>query len=469
MVADGGPAQSTRSTGRWAIDRLAYCCCSQLNRNRHNQRFVRDTRKCSTKNGRLELMHWIFVFILACSLAIQAFLVLGFVMRVWRYRVPLIEDHTCPSVAIVLCLRGSDPFLQRTVEGLLRQDYPNYRAVIVVDHSNDPANAILAQAMKVAHACRVDTIVLDPTNDRCSLKCASLVQAVCFLKDEVSLIALLDADTIPHPTWLRELATALVPNDVGAATGNRWYMPKVLSLASMIRYFWNAAAIVQMYWFNIAWGGTLAFKLEAVHRAGLLERWSTAFCEDTMSFSELRKAGYRVSFVPSLMMINRENCNLDGFYSWVKRQLLAARLYHPSWFAVVGHGVSSAGVLAIGCGWCLYNLMVGTLDQAMILLCSMVLFQLGLSLLIVPMEFAVRRIVRGRGESVQWISMSAALSWSRAIFATQVVYTSALFGCLIMRRVKWRGVQYEIRGPWDIVRSGYEPYSEDRLDSHESI
>ncbi len=414
-------------------------------------------------------MHWIFVSILACSLAIQAFLALGFVIRVWRYRVPLIEDNVCPSVAIVLCLRGSDPFLQRTVEGLLHQDYPNYRALVVVDHSKDPANAILTQALKTPHACRVDTIILDPTNDRCSLKCASLVQAVRFLKDEVKVMALLDADTIPHPTWLRELVTALAPNDVGAATGNRWYMPKDLSLASMVRYLWNAAAIVQMYWYNIAWGGTLAFKLEAVHRAGLIERWSAAFCEDTMSFSELRKAGYRVAFVPGLMMVNRENCTLLGYYSWVKRQLLAARLYHPSWFAVVGHGVSSAVVLTIGCVWCLYSTAVGSWDQAMILLFAMVFFQVGLSLLIVPMELAIRRAVRGRGESAQWVTLDAALSGAIAVFATQVVYTSALFGCLLMRRVKWRGVQYEIRGPWNIVRSSYEPYQEVRLDSNESL
>ena len=78
--------------------------------------------------------------------------------------------------------------------------------------------------------------------------------------DSQSNLPLADADTIAHPTWLRELAGALADPTVGAATGNRWYMPDEISAAAMVRYLWNAAAIVQMYCYRIAWGGTLAVK-----------------------------------------------------------------------------------------------------------------------------------------------------------------------------------------------------------------
>ena len=56
-----------------------------------------------------------------------------------------------------------------------------------------------------------------------------------------------------------------------------------------------------------------------------------------MLYRELQKHKQRVVFVPSLMMVNRESCDLLGFLRWMRRQLLTARLYHPRWIAVAGH------------------------------------------------------------------------------------------------------------------------------------
>ena len=78
----------------------------------------------------------------------------------------------------------------------------------------------------------------------------------------------------------------------------------------------------------------------------LKERWGKAFCEDTMLFEVLRKQGLKVAFVPSLMMVNREACDVPGYSSWVRRQLLTARLYHPRWLAVAGHGLMTSLVQA---------------------------------------------------------------------------------------------------------------------------
>ena len=98
------------------------------------------------------------------------------------------------------------------------------------------------------------------------------------------------ADTIPHRTWLRELAAALADEQVGAATGNRWYMPQQPTWGSLVRLFWNAAAIVQMWFYGIAWGGTLAVKTKVFRESDLLERWGNAFCEDTMTFAALKRS-----------------------------------------------------------------------------------------------------------------------------------------------------------------------------------
>ena len=64
----------------------------------------------------------------------------------------------------------------------------------------------------------------------------------------------------------------------------------------------------------------------------------------------LARQGMRVAFVPSLMMVNRERCRMGGFFFWLRRQLLAARLYHPAWPAVAVHGIGMPLLLAAAVG-----------------------------------------------------------------------------------------------------------------------
>ena len=254
---------------------------------------------------------------------------------------------TPPRTAIVLCLRGRDPFLEKCLESLLKQDYPDYQLHVVVDNRQDPAWQVAESLANRYGADRVCIETLDERRDTCSLKCSSVTQAIGRLDESFQVAALVDADTMPHPSWLGELTAPLADEHIGAATGNRWYMPGTGSWGALVRYLWNAAAVVQMYWYEIAWGGTLAVKRKVIDELGLLDRWRHAFCEDTMLCRQLGKHGLRVKFVPSLMMVNREDCGLGACLSWIRRQLLTARLYHPLWPLVLLHGLGTTLVLAV--------------------------------------------------------------------------------------------------------------------------
>lgn len=394
---------------------------------------------------------------LATSLLVQLVLVLGFVRRLRNWNVELLSDEACPTSAVILCLRGGDPFLSKCIDGLMAQDYPNYRVIIMVDHPQDPSVAILHAALAKLAFKHYEIQTLSNPLDSCSLKCSSLVQAISTLPESTTFIALLDADTIPHSSWLRELATALQPSEVGAATGNRWYMPERLSQGSLIRYVWNAAAVVQMYWYRIAWGGTLAVKLDSIRRAGLLDRWRSALCEDTMLRRQLASIGQRVEFVPSLMMINREDSAVLPYFRWVKRQLLTAKLYHPLWIAVVGHGISSALFLLWGWGSVLVLMITSDWLLALAVGLGMIAFQVGLSLMLPWLESAVKPIVQSRGEPTTWHAKLTWWQFSWTVWATQWVYTWALISCLFMRRVEWRGVEYDVGGAWNIRLLKYRP------------
>ncbi len=415
----------------------------------------------------MSFMHVVLFVVLIASALIQFLLAAGFVRRLRTWRRPLLNDELCPKAVVVLCLRGGDPFLSRCIAGLLGQDYPNFEIRFMVDHADDPAMPILQKSLEGSPDDRYRINVLSSPFPSCSLKCSCLVQAVESLDDSVEILALLDADTIPHSSWLRELATALSPKNVGAATGNRWYLPTVASHGALVRYAWNAAAVVQMYWYEIAWGGTLAIKLDSIRRAGILDRWRLAYGEDTLVRMALSKIGQRVAFVPSLMMINREDCTLVSFQSWVKRQLLSARLYHPFWLLVVAHAITSTALIL----WALLIFMVlairGDLMGAGLVLLSLFVFHASLTSMLPWIERSVFAIVQARGEAVAWPRRP---SWLRLLWiawVTQWTYTWALLSCLFMKRFFWRGIEYEVGGPWSIKMKEYHPYqSEQRATDH---
>jgi cellulose synthase/poly-beta-1,6-N-acetylglucosamine synthase-like glycosyltransferase len=76
---------------------------------------------------------------LFAAVGLQTFWCLKFV---WLNRQPKaapLPDDQLPKVAVVLTLRGADPFLDRTLQGLTQLDYPRYDIRIVVDHKEDPA------------------------------------------------------------------------------------------------------------------------------------------------------------------------------------------------------------------------------------------------------------------------------------------------------------------------------------------
>lgn len=401
-------------------------------------------------------------WILAGLAAGQALLVRRFVSALRQAPVSSAAQTPCPKTAVVLCLRGPDPFLPACLEAILQQDYPDYDLRVVVDSAEDPAWKIVTDV--VAHRGEVNVQVRPLTSRRetCSLKCSSVLQAVSELNGSYEAVALLDADTVPHRTWLRELVAPLADPRVAACSGNRWYMPSAISWGSLVRWLWNAAAVVQMFCYRIPWGGSLAVKLSAFREAGLADRWGHAFCEDTMLYGQLQRAGYRVAFAPTLMMVNREDVSLGGFFRWVARQLLTARLYHPAWWLVVGHGLGIAVAQLV----CLALLGVACASAngpaVAWLAAGLAVYWFAMAGLIVALETAVRRMPASRGERTAWLRSGAIFQVAGAILLTQVLYTGALMSAMFVRIVEWRGVRYRIDGPWQIRLIEYRPYLEER-------
>ena len=396
----------------------------------------------------------------------QGLMVLGWLRVLVRRTVALESDDAyCPRAAVILCLRGSDPFLTDCVEALLDQDYPEYEIRFVVDRREDPAWQVVEEVLQQRKATNVR---IDPLRERrgtCSLKIASMLQAISGLDSSHEVVVLLDSDTIAHRTWLRELVAPLADERVGAAAGNRWYMPADASCGSLVRYLWNVAAVVQMYWYGIAWGGSMALKTSVFDRSDLLDRLAHAFGEDSTICRALVRAKLRVAFVPSAMMVNRETCDVPGFFHFLQRQLLTVRLHNPWWWAVVGHGIVTSAAQLFALGLLLVALLKTEWEVAAWAGGGLALYLAAMVLLMVPMEIGVQRIVRARREPTDWLSGATALRVMLAIPLTQVIYAAGLVSTFFVRIHQWRGIVYQFDGARSVRVIEDRPYVDTHSDS----
>ena len=205
-------------------------------------------------------------------------------------------DDECPRAAVILCVRGLDPFLPACLKGLFQQDYPDYDVWIVVDSTRDAAWPVVNKLAQQSGKHNIHVLTLTERLATCSRKIAGMLQAMSHIDASHEIVALLDSDTIPHAAWLRELAAPLKDPRVGVSSGNRWYMPAAPTAGSLVRYLWNAAAVVQMYWYEIGWGGSLAIQAKFLRQSDLRQRLANAFGEDSTICRCARAHGYRIAF-----------------------------------------------------------------------------------------------------------------------------------------------------------------------------
>jgi len=394
---------------------------------------------------------WTLSIVFAAMTLYQAALVVAFLLRT-RGKSPADPGGDTPKAAILLSLRGADPGLAAGIRRLLRQDYPNYELRIVIDSETDPAWDLVRAAVRETGATHVRVGTLKERPDQCSLHCASLIQLARELDDSIELFALADGDVVAHPGWLRELLTPIIRGTADATTGHRWFAPEHGQFGSMVRYVWNAASVVSLHLFGILWGGTFAARTSDLRRSGLLERWSRSLAVDSPIHECWRKLGLRVDFVPSLMMINREECSLRSSFTFVSRQLLWARLYLPGpfWAAVVAHAFAAAAILLGVFGLLLYGIAAGHGQIAAVAFGSLAVHLIAMVLSLRRLEARVRRVRTYEGDSDHRLSPAVVLRLLLAIPAAQIVHLLATIHVLGTRRLRWRGVVYEIRSAFDV-------------------
>jgi hypothetical protein len=353
----------------------------------------------------------------------------------------LTNDHA-PPACIVLCLRGSDPFLDRCLDGLIHQDYPDYELLVVVDSETDEALPHVRRAEKEFGSERVQVVVRDVNLSTCTRKCSSLRSAYDRIHDRIQVVATCDGDTVTHPTWLRELVAPMHDPKVLATTGNRWYAPPDHDWAGFIRYYWNAMAFPAMVAYHIPWGGSLAIRSDVFRDPVYLDYLAHAFSEDTQLARYLAtKNTSAVSVIP-LVMLNEERTTFHSLWGFLQRQMLAARLHHHAWPLVLGNAVAvglvSWVMLPLTILGGMQNFLLGWVIPATI-------YSWVVTIEVGRFERLVRRTQREwHGRSLPGFGPWRILATYFTPTATAYFYSVAVIVAWLSRRHEWRGITYQL-------------------------
>lgn len=427
-------------------------------------------KTCATRNvffGHFVLIWLAITFCITATVVaiFQRVYVVLFEMRT-RYQLKQpVDEPYLPKTAVVLCLRGADPSLMGCLRSIENQDFVDFQLHVVVDDLSDPALEVVRE-FQVTSEVGITIHLIEDRGEHCSLKCSAIRTAILAIDDDREVIALIDADAIVTPAWLRTLVLPLGNHEVGASTGNRWFrISNDHRFGSAVRGVWNAAAVVQMYLYEIPWGGSLALRREVIDKTNLLDHWSRGFCEDTMLTRILHREGYQIARPVELIVVNEESTTAAGAFRWIQRQLLTVRLHHPRWIWIWLHGLTTALPLA-GVFLALVCWLTNANIAAVTTLMGLFLFELAAVYTMLAIVKAHQPLLdrsrQDRSDSKEY------WCYLLAVPITQVIHFAATLGVSTLRRISWRKIEYSV-GSKKIRMLKYSPFVADNDKESESI
>ncbi|HEX9722750.1 MAG TPA: glycosyltransferase family 2 protein [Vicinamibacteria bacterium] len=291
---------------------------------------------------------------------------------------------------------------------------------------------------------RAASLVTAGRADRCGQKVHNLLAGLAGDHD-AEVFAFADSDGMTDRHWLANLVATLRKPDVGVASSYRFYLPEPGNLASVLRSAWNAGVLTLLgeHDRNFAWGGAMAIRKEIFREAGVAHAWRGALSDDYALTHAVRRAGYRVAFVPQSIVVSRGRVGLRELLRWCGRQMAITRVYWPNLWRLGGGSQVVFVLFLLGGGQAALS---GDVGVASVL--TVVLLLSGASGAIRAQ--AVRLLLP------RWNERLRHFHWSYVLLApvTSFLTVYAFLTSLLSRRIHWRGRVYEMRSPTETVIIG---------------
>ncbi len=371
--------------------------------------------------------------------------------RFVRRQLNQVTPEFTPFVSVIAPGRGLEQGLRENITAILKQNYPSYEVVFVTGNMGDPALQLVTELSELIIAGpQVKTRIViagDATDSGQKVHNLRAATREADLASEV--LVFVDTDARPHENWMRSLVAPLQDKNLGATTGYRWFVAEKGGLASHLRSVWNASiasALGDRDDQNFCWGGSTAIRRATFEKLNVNERWRGTVSDDFTMMRILREAKLPIRFIPACLVPSFGACSFHELLEFTTRQLKITRVYAPHFWRSVLLG-SLLFVLACfgGIGLVVTRAALG-LPIIIPLVLLLIIFGLG----------AAKGLVRLRAVSLVLANyqVSTRQSWLAHVCLwpfTSLLYLYNSLVAAFSRRIKWRGITYELKSPTEAV------------------
>lgn len=380
-----------------------------------------------------------FLAVLSCWFGLQSLLGgVRYAAYVRREKSRPLPDFQ-PFVSVVAPCRGLEPGLIENLRPLVSQDYPRYEVLFVFDETDDPAVKIVDE-LRRATSVPVRIIIAGPAADS-GQKVHNLRVAVNEVDPQSEVLVFVDTDARPAHDWLRQLVAPLADETLGASTGYRWFVPERGGIASHLRSVWNASvasALGSDPAKNFCWGGSTAIRRTTFNELNVSEHWRGTVSDDFTITSVLKKAKRPIHFTPNCLVASVGDCDFRELLEFTTRQIKITRVYASHLWLPLLLGSSIFAIAFFG-----GLILIGVHPRSSAVYAfPLIIFALG----------ATKSLIRFR--AVSTILQTSRRDLLAHIFLwpfASLLYLYNAIAAGFSRRIKWRGITYELKSPREAV------------------
>ena len=354
-----------------------------------------------------------------------------------------LPDFT-PFVSVIAPCRGLEDGLCENVNALFQQDYPTYEIVFVTDRRDDSSLNLVAEIINTKSLpSRVSArVVIAGEAVGCGQKVHNLSVAASKMDPRSEVLVFVDTDARPQSHWLRSLVAPLANEQLGAATGYRWFIPGHGGFTSQLRSVWNASiasALGEREDKNFCWGGSTAIRKTTFEKLQVTERWQGTVSDDFTLTRVLQEAKLPIHFVPACLVASVGDCAARELLEFTNRQLKITRVYAAHlWKPVLIGSLLFCAVFFGGFALVSARALL-RLPFALPLAALLLIYLLG----------AAKAYVRIRAVAIPLVRYEKQVSRSLPAHLLLWPFASALYlgnavAAAFSRRIKWRGITYEL-------------------------
>ncbi|MBX7170288.1 MAG: glycosyltransferase family 2 protein [Pyrinomonadaceae bacterium] len=347
-----------------------------------------------------------------------------------------------PFCSIIAPCKGLDEDLEKNLQALFQQDFPNYEIIFVVDDEKDEALSVIRNInRRDAESQRISKIVISGKAENEAQKVHNLREAVLNIAEDSKVLVFVDSDARPGKDWLRNLIAPLQGENIGCASSYRWFIGKSFSLGTEMRSVWNASiasALGANLNNNFCWGGSMAIRRETFERIEMREKWRGVLSDDFAMTRAMNEANLPIFHVPQALTASVENCTFFQMLEFTTRQMKITRVYGTKYWIMsfIGSGLFNSVMLTSFLLLIFSNYFWFPLIT--ILLVS--IFSIGKSWLRLN---AVKLVLRDYEQELNKQFWTQNTFW---IFAPAVFFYNCVCA-LLSRKILWRGIKYELKSP----------------------